>query len=182
MRSEKRAQAKTRPSRTAKTETPAAELERVVEDFELGEMPGHLLRRLDYRANQIYQIRTGQNAITPRQFGILLTLYQRGPMNQSNLGELVHMDRSTLGEILQRMADLALTSRRAAKNDRRAAEISLAPAGKKALFGLVKAARISQDALIDPLPDQYRPIFLKCLRILADAEIPPADTEVLAAK
>ena len=181
LRSEKRTQVLTRQSEAPKGESTAAELARIVESFELGDMPGHLFRRLDYRSNQIYQRYTGQNTVTTRQFGILLTLYKHGPMNQSNLGERVHMDRSTLGEILHRMADLALTNRRVAKGDRRAAEISLAPAGRKALLSLVKAARISQEGLIAPLPEEYRPIFVKCLRILADAEIPPADGEAPAA-
>src|SRR3979490_309490 len=39
---------------------------------------GFLVRLLDTRVNVLYERLTAQNDITPRQFGVLLTLYQQG--------------------------------------------------------------------------------------------------------
>ena len=43
---------------------------------------------------------TGQTGLTPRQFGVLLTLFQQGRMTQTELSSRIHIDRSTLGGIL----------------------------------------------------------------------------------
>ena len=41
---------------------------------------GFLVRLLDTRATALYERLTGQNEITPRQFGVLLTLHQQGTL------------------------------------------------------------------------------------------------------
>ena len=63
-----------------------------------------------------------------------------------------------------------LVERRAHERDRRAVEIALTETGKGALLALVQQALDAQDALLSSLPDYLRPVFLKCLQILADAE------------
>jgi DNA-binding MarR family transcriptional regulator len=138
----------------------------------LHELPGYLIRRLDSRAASLYETFTGQSDLTPRQFGVLLTLFQAGPLPQSELGNRLHLDRSTLGEMLQRMVERRLVERRAHERDRRAVEITVTDTGKSALLAAVQQALEAQKALLSPLPDYLRPVFLKCLQILADAEDP----------
>src|SRR5438874_11275586 len=138
----------------------------------LHELPGHLIRRLDSRAASLYETFTGQSDLTPRQFGVLLTLFQAGALPQTELGNRLHLDRSTLGEMLQRMVERKLVERRAHERDRRAVEITLTDAGKSALLAAVRQGLTAQEALLSPLPDYLRPVFLKCLQILADAEDP----------
>jgi DNA-binding MarR family transcriptional regulator len=133
-------------------------------------VPGYLIRRLDSRAASLYETFTGQSDLTPRQFGVLLTLFQAGPLPQSELGNRLHLDRSTLGEMLQRMVERRLVERRAHERDRRAVEITVTDTGKSALLAAVQQALEAQKALLSPLPDYLRPVFLKCLQILADAE------------
>lgn len=139
-------------------------------DASLQELPGYLIRRLDSRAAALYETFTGQSDLTPRQFGVLLTLFQSGPLPQTELGNRLHLDRSTLGEMLQRMVERKLVERRAHEQDRRAVEIILTTTGRTALLGAVMQALEAQEALLSPLPAYLRPVFLKCLQILADAE------------
>lgn len=141
-------------------------------DFDLGEKPGFLFRRLDTLATILYQKHTGQNEITPRQFGVLLTLYQKGPLMQAELGRTVFADKSTLGEMLQRMIDRGLISRHVSKVDRRGVELVISDVGRRVVEPLVPAAEIAMQELIEPLPIEYRALFLKCLRLLADRSDP----------
>ena len=93
-----------------------------------------------------------------------------GPLPQTELGNRLHLDRSTLGEMLQRMVERKLVERRAHERDRRVVEIILTHTGKSALLDAVQQALKAQEALLSPLPSYLRPVFLKCLQILADAE------------
>jgi hypothetical protein len=51
---------------------------------------GFLVRLLDTRVNVLYERLTAQNDITPRQFGVLLTLYQQG----THSGDRSHNEHS----------------------------------------------------------------------------------------
>lgn len=147
-----------------------AQLERVATELDLQRLPGYLIRRLDSRAASLYEQFTGQTDLTPRQFGVLLTLLQSGALAQSELGNRLHLDRSTLGEMLQRMVERNLVDRRAHEHDRRAIEVVLTEIGRKAVLRTVEQAAEAQEALLSPLPVYLRPVFLKCLEILAEAE------------
>lgn len=150
---------------------------RLASEFVLHRAPGYLLRQLDSRAAALYEAHTGQSDLTPRQFGVLLTLFQSGPLSQTELGNQLHLDRSTSGEMLQRMLDRKLVSRQPRKEDRRAIEIALTPQGRRALLKTVEQASAAQQALLAPLPDYLRPVFVKCLQILAEADTMAASTE-----
>src|SRR5437879_4518409 len=133
---------------------------RLASEFVLHRAPGYLLRQLDSRAAALYEAHTGQSDLTPRQFGVLLTLFQSGPLSQTELGNQLHLDRSTSGEMLQRMLDRKLVSRQPRKEDRRAIEIALTPQGRRALLKTVEQASAAQQALLAPLPDYLRPVFV----------------------
>jgi DNA-binding MarR family transcriptional regulator len=150
----------------------AAQTESLARGITLHELPGYLIRRLDSRAASLYETFTGQSDLTPRRFGLLLTLFQAGALPQTELGKRLHLDRSTLGEMLSRMVERNLVERRAHERDRRAVEITLTLTGKRALMAAVRQALEAQAALLSPLPVYLRPVFMKCLQILADAEDP----------
>ena len=144
--------------------------------FNLAEKPGFLFRRLDTWATLLYQKHTGQSEITPRQFGVLLTLYQNGRMTQAEVSKAMFFDKSTLGEMVQRMVDRGLVRRRIPDSDRRTAELWLSDVGVRTLTRSIPQADAAQEELLTPLPPEYRALFLKCLRILADASMGDAET------
>jgi DNA-binding MarR family transcriptional regulator len=141
--------------------------------FHLAEKPGFLFRRLDTRATLLYQKHTRQSEITPRQFGVLLTLFQRERLTQAELSKAMFIDKSTLGEMVQRMVDRGLVRRRVSLTDRRTAELHLSELGRKFLMNSVAAADTAMDELLAPLPAEYRPLFLKCLRLLVSEDNGP---------
>jgi DNA-binding MarR family transcriptional regulator len=136
---------------------------------------GFLVRLLDTRMNVLYEQLTAQNDITPRQFGVLLTLYQQGTLTLTELSGHIRVDRSTLGEMINRMAERSLIDKRNNGNDRRSAEVSLAPAGRSVLLEIVAGAAQLQGALLAPLPAEDRAHFMRCMKLIAEPEPVPGN-------
>jgi DNA-binding MarR family transcriptional regulator len=136
---------------------------------------GFLVRLLETRATALYEQLTGQNEITPRQFGAMLTLYQHGTMTLTELATQIRVDRSTLGEMIKRMSDRGLIRKQANDADRRSATVTLAKPGEQALLRLVAGAAQLQAELLAPLPAEDRAHFLRCIRLVA--EPPPAEND-----
>lgn len=129
---------------------------------------GFLVRLLDTRVHLLYEQLTGQNDITPRQFGVLLTLHQQGTLTLTELAKHIRVDRSTLGEMINRMAERSLITKRNNGSDRRSAEVLLAPPGKAVLFEIVSGAAQLQGALLAPLPAEDRAHFMRCMKLIAE--------------
>jgi len=129
---------------------------------------GFLVRLLDTRVHLLYEQLTAQNDITPRQLGVLLTLYQQGTLTLTELAGHIRVDRSTLGEMINRMDERSLITKRNNGRDRRSAEVLLAPAGKKVLLAIVTGAAQLQGALLAPLPAEDRAHFMRCMMLVAE--------------
>jgi len=108
---------------------------------------GFLTRLLETRAAALYEQLTGQEEITPRQFGAMLTLHQRGTLTLTELATHIRVDRSTLGEMIKRMAERGLIKKESNDADRRSATVTLAKPGEQALLRLVSGAAQLQEEL-----------------------------------
>jgi DNA-binding MarR family transcriptional regulator len=166
-------------ARSPKADVRSAEEEKSSEDIarrlKLDKGLGFLVRLLDTRVNVLYEQLTAQNDITPRQFGVLLTLYQEGTLTLTELARQIRIDRSTLGEMINRMTERSLISKRNNGNDRRSAEVLLAPAGKSALLKIVAGAAQLQAALLAPLAAEDRAHFIRCMKLVAEPPIKGTD-------
>jgi DNA-binding MarR family transcriptional regulator len=145
--------------------------EEIARTLKLDKGLGFLVRLLDTRFKTLYEQLTAQTGITPRQFGVLLTLHQQGTMTLSELARYIRIDRSTLGEMMSRMEERSLVIRRTNGNDRRSAKVSLAPSGKNALFVLVSGVARLQGVLLAPLAIDDRAHFLRCMRLIAEPDV-----------
>ena len=131
---------------------------------------GFLLRLLEARYDGLYQSLTRQSEITPRQFGVLIALYQKGPLTPSVLAEHISCDRNTLSEMLKRMAVRKLILRKNNAEDRRSIQVQIAPKGEAALLDVIPATAELQNLMLAPLRKEDRAHFLKCLRAIAKAQ------------
>jgi DNA-binding MarR family transcriptional regulator len=133
---------------------------------------GFLLRLLEARYDVLYQNVTGQSDVTPRQFGVLIALYQQGPLTPSALAERISCDRNTLSEMLKRMTARRLISKRNNSEDRRSIQVQITAKGEEALLGVVPAAAELQNLMLAPLRKEDRAHFLKCMLAIAKAAPP----------
>jgi MarR family transcriptional regulator, temperature-dependent positive regulator of motility len=130
---------------------------------------GFLLRLLEARYDGLYQSLTRQSDITPRQFGVLMALFQQGPMTASILASRISCDRNTLSEMLKRMAGRRLVSKKSNPEDRRSTQIQITAKGEEALLAVIPAAAELQNLMLAPLRKEDRAHFLKCLLAIAKA-------------
>jgi DNA-binding MarR family transcriptional regulator len=130
---------------------------------------GFLLRLLEARYDVLYQNLTRQNDITPRQFGVLMALYQQGPLTPSVLAERISCDRNTLSEMLKRMTARKLMSKKNNAKDRRSIQVQISAKGEAALLSVVPAAAELQNLMLAPLSKEDRAHFLKCMLAIAKA-------------
>lgn len=139
-----------------------------IDDVDLNTAVGYLFRRADSIARRIFYELSGQTALSPRQFGVLLSLSKSGPLSQRELSDMIHIDASTLGEILRRMNDRGLIARRTAPNDRRKVTLTLTAAGKRTLRTLLPAVVRMQEELLAQIPLEHQAILLSSLGLLVD--------------
>lgn len=142
--------------------------------------PGHVFRVLENKIHERYFQLTPRADISPRQIAVLLKLYQVGGATQTALAAMINLDRSTLSEMSNRMCERGLLDRSLHEHDRRAMTLRVTPAGREALTATFPAVLQAQRELLAPLPDEFRPLFHRCLAILfhhhtAEAEPKAAD-------
>lgn len=138
---------------------------------------GFLIRLLEARYDGLYQSMTRQNDITPRQFGVLMALYQLGPLTPSVLADRISSDRNTLSEMLKRMVTRRLVSKKSNPDDRRSIQVQITAKGEQALLAVIPVAAELQNIMLAPLRKEDRAQFLKCL--LAIAKAPTAKDSVI---
>ena len=143
------------------------ELKQRIERYAQGKAPGHLLRRAHQRAVDLFAEEVGEDGPTPRQFAVLLSVFQNPGMSQTALVQASAIDRSTLTEILRRMIARGLISRRRTKADQRANALTLTAEGEALLTQAFDAAMRAQDRTLEPLEPQHRELALQLLAALA---------------
>lgn len=151
-------------ARTAAT-TPASTL---LDHIDLHSTPGHLLRRAQQRAVDLYWQSAGDDGLRPPQFAVLLTVYQNPGLNQTGLVQRTGIDRSTIADMIARLAKRGLLERRRVEADQRANTLWITTAGIDALESVAERVQAAQDVIMAPLPAAERPVFLEQLKRLAD--------------
>src|SRR3546814_9098554 len=79
--------------------------------FNLDDAPGHLLRRCQQLAVDLYTMEVGVSGLTPRQFALMLAIYQNPGISQVELVRLTGIDRSTVAEMVARLIKRGLLVR-----------------------------------------------------------------------
>jgi DNA-binding MarR family transcriptional regulator len=137
--------------------------------IDLMQQPGFLFRRLASHSHGLFLKLTGQDDVTAPQLTLLATLVRHGPLPQAELGRRAGIDKNTLAEMLRRMQARGLIARTRNETDRRSLSIAITPDGQDCLANLASAAEAVGKALLEPLPPEQRPIFVDCLRQLANS-------------
>lgn len=136
--------------------------------FDLKASPGHLLHRAQQFAADRFNEATGGAVITQRQFAVLCAVHANEGLTQTQLVKDTGIDRSTLAELVARMASKNLLSRERAPGDARANSISFTPEGRALYETVIQGARAADDALLSALPKSKRANFLVALGRISD--------------
>jgi len=139
----------------------------VIDGYDLRTAPGHLIRRAQQRAVDLFVEEVDEGGPTPRQFAILLSVRQNPGVNQTDLVRLTGIDRSTLTEILRRMDTCNWLQRNRRPTDQRTNALHLLPAGEAALDTAFAAVERAQTRILEPIAESERSEVLHVLKRLA---------------
>ncbi len=138
---------------------------------DLRRTPGHLLRRAQQRAVDLFVQAVGENGLRPPQFAVLVTVYQNPGLNQTHLVDRTGIDRSTIAEMIERMVARGYIERRRDAADQRVNTLWPSSAGIAAIEACVDAVMAVQEQILAPVPPEKRAALMEALTLLA--ALPP---------
>ncbi len=113
--------------------------------------PGHLIRRAQQIAVAIFIEECAAFDITPVQYAALVAIRENPGIDATRLSALVAFDRSTLGNVLERLEVKGVVRRRAGKEDRRVKALALTQVGQELLTAVEPAVERAQARILSPL-------------------------------
>lgn len=149
--------------------------------FKLDTAPGHLLRRAQQFAYDLYMSEVGRNGLTPRQFTVLHAVEQDEGLSQTDLVRKTGIDRSTLADMISRLLKKGLLARERTKTDQRANSVRITAAGKRALSSALPKVTSAEDQILKAVSPKLRADFVKALSEIA-AKMDAAEAPKPAAK
>ncbi|EFF73140.1 MarR family winged helix-turn-helix transcriptional regulator [Achromobacter piechaudii] len=150
------------------TARPAAP--RALKNFDLTQVASHLLRRAHFRAEALFAEAFPDEDLTPRQKALLITVYQHPGATQNRIAELIALDRNSFAEMIARMTAKGYVRRTRSAQDGRAYALEITDEGVALLARILPKDAQVEAQVLAPIPEELRPVFLKCLRLMAGLE------------
>ena len=125
---------------------------------------GYNVRRANVKYFQNFGDIVGDHDVTPGQFGVLAIIDANPGLNQSELGQAMGVDRSTVVAVIDRLEGRGLVVRDPSPKDRRSYALRLSDTGARFLQELVpvveqydrQAAKALTDKEVETLVDLLR--------------------------
>ncbi len=146
------------------------EFGRRVAEYDARSHPAQLVRRVHQRGAQLFTQNVQQANLSVTQFVALVTLLREGPTAQSRLGRLTSMDPSTTTLVVRKLEKDGMIARARDPADQRTTVLSLTQKGRACAEAHVPVSVRAGDALLAPLTEIERALFLDLLRKLLPAE------------
>ena len=140
---------------------------RGMDDFHT--MPGYLIRRAQQVSSALFAMECAAFDLTSVQYAALSAIGRNPGVDATRLSALISFDRSTLGDVLERMETKNWVARTSSASDRRIKVLSLTPVGQSLLDQVQPAVRRVQDRLLAPFAPAERDQVIALLSRLADA-------------
>jgi DNA-binding MarR family transcriptional regulator len=140
------------------------------------EMPGHLIRRAQQISTALFTDECGVFDLTSVQYAALCAIEANPDVDATRLSALIAFDRSTIGDVVERLESKGWISRRPSPQDRRIKLLRLSSAGAKLLVQVGPAVVRVQERLLAPLAPRDRATIVRLLAQLAEChnEVTPA--------
>jgi DNA-binding MarR family transcriptional regulator len=137
---------------------------------ELHEKPGHLIRRAHQIAVAVFAEECGQYSLTKVQYSALFAIHENPGTEASRVAGLIAFDRSTIGDVLDRLEGKGLITRKANPADRRVKSLYITDAGAELLEIAGPAVDRVQERLLRPLRREERAVFVRLLKQIVDVQ------------
>jgi DNA-binding MarR family transcriptional regulator len=147
--------------------TTSASRQKVRESF--SRLPGHLIRRV-HQASTAYFAEECGGELTAVQYAALVAIGSHPGIDATRLSEIIYFDRSTIGDVLDRMEGKGWIRRESTPSDRRIKRLDLSSAGQEVLQHVEPGIRRVQDRLLAPLTAAEAKTLVRLLGKMADGD------------
>jgi DNA-binding MarR family transcriptional regulator len=130
--------------------------------------PGYLFRRMQQIAVAVFLEECKAVDLTPVQYAALVAIRAHPGVDATRLSALIAFDRSTLGNVIERLETKGLLERRSGPGDRRVKLLYLTKAGASELRHVEPLVARAQMRMLQPLAPADRQVFLKLMTQLVD--------------
>ncbi len=146
-------------------------------------MPGHLIRRAQQISTALFADECAGFDLTSVQYAALHAIGLNPQVDATRLSALIAFDRSTIGDVLERMEAKGWIERLPSDRDRRIKLVRLSPAGRRLLRAVRPAVERVQQRMLAPLAPADRDTIVRLLSQLAELhnDVTPAPLRSTAA-
>ena len=147
-----------------------------IKDFH--SMPGYLVRRTQQISTALFAEECSEYELTAVQYAALVAIGLHPLIDATRISRLISLDRSTLGDVLERIEAKGLVLRTASPTDRRIKLLSLSVRGKQLLADVELPVRKVQERLLQPLTVKEQQVFVSLLSRITESHdgLPPANS------
>src|SRR5215472_1962086 len=130
--------------------------------------PGYLFRRMQQIAVAIFVEECRDFDLTPVQYAALVAIRTHPGIDATRLSAVIAFDRSTLGNVIERLETKGLIERKPAPQDKRVKLLYLTRAGATVLGEITPSVDRAQARMLQPLKAADRKALMTLLSRLVD--------------
>ena len=130
--------------------------------------PGYLFRRMQQIAVALFVEECRAFDLTPVQYAALVAIHTHPGIDATRLSAVIAFDRSTLGNVIERLQAKKLIERKPSPQDKRIKLLYLTRAGATVLGGIVPSVNRAQARMLQPLKAADRKALMALLSRLVD--------------
>jgi MarR family transcriptional regulator, lower aerobic nicotinate degradation pathway regulator len=130
--------------------------------------PGYLFRRMQQIAVAIFVEECRAFDLTPVQYAALVAVHTHPGIDATRLSAVIAFDRSTLGNVIERLEAKKLIERKPSAGDKRVKLLTLTKSGAALLREIAPAVEQAQARMLQPLKASDRKALMALLSQLVD--------------
>ena len=130
--------------------------------------PGYLFRRMQQIAVALFVEECRAFDLTPVQYAALVAIHTHAGIDATRLSAVIAFDRSTLGNVIERLEAKKLIERKPSAGDKRVKLLDLTRAGAALLREISPAVERAQVRILQPLKAADRKKLMALLSQLVD--------------
>jgi DNA-binding MarR family transcriptional regulator len=130
--------------------------------------PGYLFRRMQQIAVAIFVEECRAYDLTPVQYAALVAIRAHPGIDATRLSAVIAFDRSTLGNVIERLESKAWVERKPGPDDKRVKLLYLTKAGEALLRSIMPSVDRAQARMLAPLKPADRRTLLALMQQLVD--------------